>query len=184
MPKHFNKTMPLIISPLRWQIGTLYLVYTGLWPDITLSLRTGISTKSTTDPLTTIMNTVTSKSDHTVQTTPCIMSLGKNMAIRSNEDIEETIRRCICDEMCNFQYGQSRVQSLLNRTRSLIRTATYSTAREMEGNSTLQFENLASRRPSKRQALSSSVPGHPYHPRRKRTANEGTVILKHVHLID
>lgn len=54
----------------------------------------------------------------------------------------------------------------------------------MEGNSTLQFENLASWYPSKRQALSSSVPGHPYHPRRKGTANKRTLVLKHVHLIE
>ena len=40
-------------------------------------------------------------------------------------ELEETIRRCVRDEMRNFQGSRNGVQSLLDRTRTLIRTRTW-----------------------------------------------------------
>ena len=88
------------------------------------------------------------------------------------------------DEMHNFQDGRCGVQSLLNLTKSLTRTAAYSTTREMEGNSTLRAEKSVSRRPSRRQALISSLPGHHYRPTQNETANKPTAIPRILHLIE
>ncbi len=49
----------------------------------------------------------------------------------SSSALEETIRRCVRDEMHNFQSSRSRVQSLLDRTRLLIRESSFSAASEL-----------------------------------------------------
>ena len=72
------------------------------------------------------------------------------------ERVEDTIRRCIREEMRN-----ARVQddSLLNRTRGQIQSAASSAARE-----------LPRERPGPKRA--NSVPGHPWRPQLKKEKGE------------
>ena len=60
-----------------------------------------------------------------------------------NENVEDTIRRCVREEMLNFRGertpGRLGTENLLNRTRSLIQSAASSAARELLTTTTSLF---------------------------------------------
>ena len=97
------------------------------------------------------------------------------------EDLENTIRRCVRDEMRTFSGG---AQSRLNRTRHLIQVASTSVAREIE--TSMSTAGPVNKLPN---GGKRKVPGHPFRPlsvssRRRKGAKEQPPIPKSVHLID
>ena len=118
----------------------------------------------------------------------------------NSNDLQETIRQCVRDEMRNYQSGSQGVQGLLNRTRSLIRGAVFSAAKELSSNNGLQSETTSSTSESQPSCSSTaptqpwrgtslagqrhsrlplaSVPGHPYRPIRKSTGKKGPKAAK------
>ena len=94
-----------------------------------------------------------------------------------NENVEDTIRRCVREEMLNFRGERTPArlgtENLLNRTRSLIQSAASSAAREL---------------PRERPKRSfNSAPGHPFRPLKKKKGDSralGNPIPKSVHLLE
>lgn len=107
-------------------------------------------------------------------------------------ELEETIRRCVRDEMRNFQGSRNGVQSLLDRTRTLIRGAAFSTAREIDSSTSTSSSSGSSSAPAAgrstgtKRPSASAVPGHPYRPLRKKACPKKAPasIPKAVHLIE
>ena len=48
--------------------------------------------------------------------------------------LEQTVRECVREEILNLQGGRHGVQNLLERTRNLIRSAAFSSVRELANN--------------------------------------------------
>ena len=94
-----------------------------------------------------------------------------------NENVEDTIRRCVREEMLNFRGERTPArlgtENLLNRTRSLIQSVASSAAREL---------------PRERPKRSfNSAPGHPFRPLKKKKGDSralGNPIPKSVHLLE
>ena len=114
----------------------------------------------------------------------------------SSSNLEETIRRCVREEMRNFQGSRNGVQSLLDRTRTLIRESSFSSASDLRNDRTTAispssnssglsaFVSRASPSSSSNQRL--TTPGHPYRPLRRRAQKEKKAIVtpKAVHVIE
>lgn len=100
----------------------------------------------------------------------------------SSTNLEETIRRCVREEMRNFQDSRNGVQSLLDRTPTLIREWSFSSANDLRNDFTTAispssnssglsaFVSRAS--PSSTSSQRLITPGHPYRPLRRRAQME------------
>lgn len=73
----------------------------------------------------------------------------------SDDELESTTRRCVCEEMRSFIGG---AQSLMDRTQHLIQEASTSVAREIETNMNVAGVN------SVLNGGKRKLPGHPFRP--------------------
>ena len=124
----------------------------------------------------------------------------------SEPALEQTSRECVRDEVRNLQRGRHGVQNLLERTRNLIRGATFSSAREQANNpqvrvssqsgstsvgstaSTSTSSDSFSAGPSRGgKPRANVVTGHPYRPlKKKATAKKPAItsVPRGVYLIE
>ena len=124
----------------------------------------------------------------------CCPQHGVSIGEKSDEgDLEDTIRRCVREEMQLFR--GSGPQNLLNRTRSMIQAATTSAAQEIRTHlnvtdntlNTTNSTDAATR--SQVGAKRQTVPGHPFRPlstsnKRKKSQKQLPPIAKSVYLFD
>ena len=105
----------------------------------------------------------------------------------SGTDIEDTVRRCIREEMKNFQSGRAAPTTLLNRTRSFMQSAASSASSFLSGNGPSQLNQDQGQRQSGTLAIDRSniagletrqpyshSPGHPFPPQKRKSTSKCT----------